>query len=304
LNQGKGNDDLRDVRTMKANIADTGPGCEDPLREAVAMSEHDYISGYPERRLIRVLEEIPSMLPVLYENMVYPPGSYVLDAACGAGIQTCYLARMSSDSSFTGIDTSRSSIIKASKLKKRSKLKNVRFRVGDVFELPFEDATIDHIIFSFGLEYVKNPERALKELKRVLRPGGTITVISGDLGSCIFWPETSDSLELWEAMQRAHEFLGGDSSAGRKIYPILHQTGFRFIHVTPATVYIDANDQELREGFLRRTLIPMVQEMKPRMLALSLINETSCECGVQDFIATSESLGTFAVTFFRGTGIK
>ncbi len=268
------------------------------------MNEHDYIPGSPERRLIRILEENPSLLSVLYGNMVYPTGSYILDAACGSGIQTCYLARMSPDSSFTGMDTSRASIIKASKLKKRSKLKNVRFRVGDVFDLPFEDETFDHITFSFGLEYVKNPERAVRELKRVLRPGGTITVISGDLGSCIFWPDTSDSQELWEAMRRAHEFLGGDSSAGRKIYPILHQTGFRFIHVTPAAVYIDANDQELREGFLRRTLIPLVQEMKPRMLALGLINETSCECGMQDFIAASEAMGTFVFTFFRGTGIK
>jgi SAM-dependent methyltransferase len=266
---------LRDARALKAIIGDTGLGSDDPLHEAVSVREHDYISGYTERKLIRFLEEIPSLLSVLYHNMVYPPGSSILDAACGSGIQTCYLAGMSPDASFTGIDTSRSSIIKASKLKKKSKLKNVRFRVGDVFELPFEEETFDNVIFSFGLEYVKNPERAVRELKRVLRQGGTLTLISGDLGSCMFWPETSDSLDLWDAMQRAHEFLGGDSSAGRKIYPLLHQTGFRFIHVTPATMYVDANDPKLREGFLTRTMIPLIQEMKPRMLALGLISETT-----------------------------
>jgi ubiquinone/menaquinone biosynthesis C-methylase UbiE len=295
---------LRDVRVLDSNSRDNLPGYDDPLKGAVTMSEHDYISGYSERRFIRFLEGNPSLLPVLYQNMVYTPGSYVLDAACGSGIQTCYLARMSPDTNFTGMDTSRSSIIKASKMKKKSKIRNIKFRVGDVFDLPFEEETFDHVIFSFGLEYVKNPERAVRELKRVLRQGGTITLISGDLGSCVFWPETSDSLDLWDAMLRAHEFQGGDSSAGRKIYPLLHQTGFRFIHVTPATVYIDANDPELREGFLTRTMIPMVQEMKPRMLALGLIHETNCNGGIQDFIATSEALGTFVFTFFRGTGIK
>jgi ubiquinone/menaquinone biosynthesis C-methylase UbiE len=121
------------------------------------MRKNDFVNGYHDHRILRVLEEVPALLPMFFETIMYPPGSRVLDAACGPGVQTCYLAQISPAAKFTGLDITRSSIIKGAKLRKKAGIRNIRFKVGDIFDLPFEEESFDHVIFTFGIEYVKNP---------------------------------------------------------------------------------------------------------------------------------------------------
>jgi hypothetical protein len=118
------------------------------------------------------------------------------------------------------------------------------------------------------------------------------------------WPETSEILEVWDSFTRIHELLGGDSFAGRKIHPLLTTAGFRYIHVTPIPVYCDAGNQELRDRFIVGTLVPIIDEMKARMVKLGLISEKICNSGIKDLMAACESESTFSLTFFRGIGVK
>jgi ubiquinone/menaquinone biosynthesis C-methylase UbiE len=281
----------------------SGAGIHNPA-VVPPMRKNDFINGYYDHRILRVLEEVPVLLPVFFDTIIYPPGSRVLDAACGPGVQTCYLAQMSPAAQFTGLDIARSSIIRGARLRKKSGIRNIRFKVGDIFDLPFEEESFDHVIFTFGIEYVKNPEKAIQQLKKVLRPGGTITLLASDFGSFMVWPDTSEILETWDSFTRIHELLGGDSYAGRKIHPLLATAGFRYIHVTPVPVYCDAENQDLRDRFIGKALVPIIDEMKPRMIKLGLVSEKNCNSGIRDLITACGSEATFSLTFFRGIGVK
>src|SRR5207247_11398534 len=66
---------------------------------------------------------------------------------------------------------------------------NVLFRQADIFALPFSAESFDHIFVCFVLEHLERPVEALAILGRLLRAGGTITLIEGDHGSTYFYPD-------------------------------------------------------------------------------------------------------------------
>jgi ubiquinone/menaquinone biosynthesis C-methylase UbiE len=78
-------------------------------------------------------------------------------------------------------------------------LSNVSFRQADIFNLLFDDESFDHVFVCFVLEHLEHPLEALKKLMRVLKKGGTITVIEGDHGSCFFHPETEAARKAWNS---------------------------------------------------------------------------------------------------------
>ena len=59
-------------------------------------------------------------------------------------------------------------------------LDNVEFRLADLFTLPVDAPSFDHVFVCFVLEHLAKPEEALALLRRLIRPGGTITVFEGD----------------------------------------------------------------------------------------------------------------------------
>ena len=86
-------------------------------------------------------------------------------------------------------------------------LTNVQFEQADIFNLPYGPDSFDHIFVCFVLEHLSRPVEALQALKRVLKVGGTITVIEGDHGSAYFHPDS-------EAAQNGNSLSGRTSTAG------------------------------------------------------------------------------------------
>ena len=96
----------------------------------------------------------------------------VLDVGCGTGVFARKVARQLDNSgSITGIDLSESMLGVA-----REVCPGVDFRQGSVTSLPFEDASFDVVASSFMLMFVPEPARAVREMRRVLRPGGRLVV--------------------------------------------------------------------------------------------------------------------------------
>ena len=100
-------------------------------------------------------------------------GKTVLDAGCGTGIFSAIFARNGAGR-VVGIDISRRSLETARGLKERFGLDNAEFRQQDMLHLPFADRTFD-IAWAWGtVHHTTDPFRAISELIRVLRPGGSI----------------------------------------------------------------------------------------------------------------------------------
>lgn len=97
-------------------------------------------------------------------------GAHVLDAACGEGYGS-YLMKTWGAQSVTGVDISEYAINRALNYFKD---KNLNYIQHDVLSLPFDDHTFDLIVSLETIEHVNNSEEFLREIKRVLKPGGTI----------------------------------------------------------------------------------------------------------------------------------
>lgn len=263
-----------------------------------------YVHGYTEREAKRLKDQANALDNLLHHDSTWNGGSLILEAGCGVGAQTKIIAPQNTDCKFFSIDISHESVIQAEELIKNLEIKNVEFLQADIFNLPFEDNYFDHLFLCFVLEHLSRPIVALQELKRVLKPNGTIMVIEGDHGSTYFHPESEEALEAVHSQVMLQKSNGGDANIGRKLYPLLNDAGFQNINVSPRMVYVDDSKPELVEGFTRNTFSAMIEGIAKNAVEAKLISNDRMQKGVADLYRTADGGGTFCYTFFKAIGTK
>jgi len=114
----------------------------------------------------------------------------ILDVGCGEGRLTWYLAQ-ETGREIIGVDLSRSGFRKAKKLADQAGVGHlVRCLKGDARHLNFPDGQFDVVILCYSLHHIEDSPAALREVHRVLRPGGTLVISEheakegGVLGDC------------------------------------------------------------------------------------------------------------------------
>jgi SAM-dependent methyltransferase len=110
------------------------------------------------------------------------PGMRVLDLGCGPGSITLGLAEAVAPGETVGVDVQPSQVAQAQALSASRGVMNVRFEVADVYRLPFPDGSFDAVFAHAVLMHLREPVRALLEVRRVLRPGGIAGVRDSDWG--------------------------------------------------------------------------------------------------------------------------
>lgn len=268
------------------------------------MIVNDYVHGYSGRENERLFDQANTLAELLHHDTRYLANCQVLEAGCGVGAQTLILAQNNPDTRFTSVDISPASIEAAQTSTTQQGISNVTFRSADIFDLPFEPDSFDHIFVCFVLEHLQQPLEALKQLQRVLKPAGTITVIEGDHASAYFYPESQFAQQVIDCLVKIQARMGGNALIGRQLYPLLKQAGFRNVRVTPRQVYVDSSRPEWVEGFTKNTFTAMVAGAKEQALQQGLIDLKTWEQGIADLYATAEEDGTFSYTFFKGVAVK
>lgn len=232
-----------------------------------------YVHGYDNRENTRLRDQASTLVELLHSDTAYPAGSRVLEAGCGVGAQTVTLAKNSPDALITSVDISSASVEEAASKAAAAGITNVRFQQADIFNLPFDPESFDHIFVCFVLEHLPRPVEALRILKAYLKKGGTITVIEGDHGSAYFHP---DSKEAHKAIQCQVELQ----------------------------VYVDSGRPELVEGFTKKTFTAMIESVREPALKAGIIEQQVFDKGIRDLYRTAESDGVFCYTFFKVFGSK
>jgi SAM-dependent methyltransferase len=262
----------------------------------------DYVHGYHERESERQHDQAASLVDLLHHDTAYPAGSRVLEAGCGVGAQTVTLARNSPQARFTSIDISADSLAQARR--RVDGLPNVELLQADLFAAPFAPESFDHVFVCFLLEHLARPAEALRVLMRLLRPGGTVTVIEGDHGSAYFHPDSGAARAAIRCLVELQRLAGGDSEIGRRLYPLLVSAGLEAVSVSPRMVYADASRPELVDGFTRRTFTAMIEGVREPAIAGGMLSAERFDAGIRDLYRTAEPDGVFCYTFFKAVGVR
>ncbi|MBI3372411.1 MAG: methyltransferase domain-containing protein [Betaproteobacteria bacterium] len=263
-----------------------------------------YLHGYDARENRRLQDQASTLAELLHRDTAYPEGSSVLEAGCGVGAQTVTLASNSPKALITSIDLSEASLVEAGKAVQGAGINNVTLRQADIFHLPFPTGSFDHVFVCFVLEHLARPVEALRALKCVLKPGGTITVIEGDHGSAYFYPDSDYARRAVRCQVELQARAGGNALIGRALYPLLKEAGFGELRVSPRMVYVDASKPDLVEGFTRKTFTAMIEGIRKSSLESGIMSEADFDRGIADLYRTAAADGVFCYTFFKAFAVN
>lgn len=262
-----------------------------------------YVHGHSESESARLHSQASGLSFLLHEDIHYPAGCRVLEAGCGVGAQTVFLARNSPGADFVSIDISPESLNRAQKHVSDEGLPNVSFCQADIGNLPFPDGTFDHIFVCFTLEHIPDPLLALENLRNVLKPGGTVTVIEGDHGSALFHPDTAAAHLVIDCLVTLQQQAGGNALIGKELEHLAEDAGFTGVRVTPLTIYASRGIPGSSEG-VKRIFIAMIEGVREQAIGEGLADTELWNEGIRDLYRTTEQNGMFCYTFFKVVGRK
>lgn len=154
------------------------------------------------------------------------PGMSLLDCGCGPGSITIGLAGAVLPGHVMGIDIEPRQVERAMRLASQQRITNLRFAVASVYRLPFPDASFDAAFAHNLLEHLRTLLEVIREMRRVLKPGGIIAVRDPDLAADWFVPP----LPLVEAASRlllkVREHNGSSPYYARHQRRLLLEAGF------------------------------------------------------------------------------
>jgi ubiquinone/menaquinone biosynthesis C-methylase UbiE len=170
------------------------------------------------------------------------PGLELLDVGCGPGSITLDLAEAVAPGRVRGIEIAEDAL-RTARASAGERGVEVEFAAGDVYRLDDPDDSYDVTHAHQVLQHLSDPVAALREMRRVTRPGGVVAVRDADYAAFTWWP-ADERLDAWLELYRAVAH-GNDAEpdAGRRLLAWAHQAGFT--DVTPsASVWCYATPDE------------------------------------------------------------
>jgi len=156
------------------------------------------------------------------------PDANILDIGCGPGTITTSFAEYVPKGSVLGTDYSAEVVAEAQKRleslrseastgAERSAAERCRFETASVFELPYPDNSFDVVYCHQMLLHLPNPVDALKEMRRVCKPGGLVAAKEADFTTAVLYPPT-ETFQLWLSTTTAiFRSIGAEPDAGRRL---------------------------------------------------------------------------------------
>lgn len=141
----------------------------------------------------------------------------LLDCGCGPGTITSGLAEAASPGEVIGIDLEESQLQLARENATKRGLSNLSFESCSVYELPYQDARFDVVFSNAMLEHMQDPMAVLKEMYRVLKPGGLIGIRTIDLEATLIAPQDAVLTRANEIWLKYRQYCGGDPFIGRRL---------------------------------------------------------------------------------------
>ena len=198
------------------------------------------------------------------------PGMRVADFGCGVGAMTRNFAEMVGPNGHaTGIDLHEPQLVEAASLCTGYGLSNVSFWQADACDTRLSDSMFDLVYCRFLLIHVPDPGACLREMKRVLKPGGIIFVEDGDLLSGGSAPPSA--LDHFGGLfERLGPKKGVDYRLGRDLYHLVKRAGFEDVEID---IYQPAYSRGRERAFLRWS----IEEAAEALVGTGLLTRSELE---------------------------
>ena len=194
--------------------------------------KHSYIHGtHPEEQ--KRLTDLNTLTNRQFVDFLeIEDGETVLEVGSGLGILAHLVAERHPDSSITGIEISDELIDRA--IADFADAMNLQFTKDDAHAMNLLDSSFDVAYCRYLLEHVQNPEVVLREIHRVLKPGGKIFIQENNILINAFYPDCPAFNLVWEKFAEVQAELGGDAQIGKKLFSLLNTNGYGSIELSIA----------------------------------------------------------------------
>ncbi|MFT4216566.1 MAG: methyltransferase domain-containing protein [Micropruina sp.] len=247
-----------------------------------------YLHGHQEA-VLRSHRSRTAQNSAAYLLPVLEPGHRLLDVGSGPGTITCDLAGLVAD--VVAIEPSEAALDLTREEATRRGVTTIDFQVADVHRLPFADDSFDVAHAHQVLQHLPDPVQALREMARVVRPGGYVAVRDSDY-SGFLWHPASEALDDWLALYlRLAREAGGEPDAGRWYPTWASAAGLTDVRITSSNwCYTSAADRGWWAGmwadrvvgsdFAGRALASRVPEAELHRLSAGWTEWSGAETGL------------------------
>ena len=188
---------------------------------------HGHAPATVRQHARRTVEEAAAfLLPELRSGM------RLLDVGCGPGSITRGLAERLAPGQVIGLDLSHETLAAARQDAAARDLANLQYEQGSVYDLPFPDASFDVVFAHQVLQHLREPGTALREMLRVVRPGGLVAVRDVDWGTASYWPADPWIDRFVEVHLKTWYRNGGEPRIGRQLRALFNAADVTDLQIT------------------------------------------------------------------------
>ena len=263
-----------------------------------------YIHGFDRQEQDRLYRQARFTEHSIYSQLDFTDTHRLLEVGCGVGAQSeIILRRYPEIKKLTGIDvndkqlaTCREHLRQVSWAKGRYEIKRM-----DAGNLEFEGKSFDGAFLCWVLEHIKDPNRVLSEIRRVLAPGALI-VVNEVMNSSFFLDPYSPNLwQYWMAFNDYQLESGGDPFIGLKLGNLLLSLGLVDINTKIITWHLDNRWPDKRAAYIQE-LTAILQSASERLLQAKYVTDKVVDKAMEELAKVAKDPNAvYCMSFMQAT---
>lgn len=220
------------------------------------------------------------------------PDAHCIDLGCGAlGILGPLSRRLGPSGRVVGVDLDAKQLAGARAFVKEAGLSNVEILDLDAYRTGFPAQTFDLVHVRFVFAPVGRDDELLREMLRLVRPGGIVAIQEPDASSWTCLPPHPSWSRLKEAILAAFARGGGDFNAGRRLYGMLRTAGLKDVSVRAAVQALSGGHPYLRLP------VQFATSLRGRILDASLMSPSELDMALAECERIAADPETCGLTF-------
>ncbi len=258
-----------------------------PLLDQVHTERYTLPTGQEDAERLRLLDQLYApATELLLDQLALRADSRVADIGCGGGFMCARLAVRFADGEVTGVDSSSAQIEVARAYIDESGLDNVSFQTASAYDTGLPTAAFDLVFCRALLCHLPRPIEALAEMRRLLKPGGTLLCEDLDAPAV---PADSVMHALAEFDVRVGAALGIDFNIGPKLPELFQAVGiadprikfFQPVFLTGRQKRFVEYTHAAHRPFLIETGVATREEIDAHLAALRNMNDDETQASAQ-----------------------